>query len=172
MKKHVYFLLAAMTISLGLTSNAAPKPSPASSPAVTTNPLLKESTLPYQFPPFDKIKDADFQPAIEQGMAEQLQEIGKIANQKEKPTFDNTIVAMEKSGRLLQRANRTFSNLNACNTNPAMQQIDKELSPKLAAHQDAIRLNGPLFARIQSLYNQREQLKLDPESKYLLERYY
>ncbi|MGZ5023167.1 MAG: M3 family metallopeptidase, partial [Chthoniobacterales bacterium] len=132
----------------------------------------KESTLPYQFPPFDKIKDADFQPAIEQGMAEQLQEIEKIANQKEKPTFDNTIVAMEKSGRLLQRANRTFSNLNACNTNPEMQKIDKELSPKLAAHQDAIRLNGPLFARIQSLYNQREQLKLDPESKYLLERYY
>ena len=136
------------------------------------NPLLKESTLPFQFPPFDKIKNDDFQPAIEQGMKEQLQEVDKIASQKEKPTFENTIVAMEKSGRLLARANRTFSNLNACNTNPEMQKIDKELSPKLAAHQDAIRLNGPLFARIQALYDQRDQLKLDAESKYLLERYY
>src|ERR1700759_5579816 len=165
-------VLFAMTASFCLTSSGAPKSSPAPSAATSGNPLLKESTLPYQFPPFDKIKNEDFQPAIEEGMAEQLQEIEKIANQKDKPTFDNTIVAMEKSGRLLLRANRTFSNLNACNTNPAMQQIDKELSPKLAAHQDAIRLNGPLFARVESLYNQREQLKLDPESAYLLERYY
>ncbi len=148
-----------MTIPFGLTSGA-------------DNPLLHESTLPYQFPPFDKITNADFQPAIEQGMTEHLQEIEKIANQKDKPTFQNTVVAMEKSGKLLQRANRTFSNLNACNTNPEMQKIDKDLSPKLAAHQDAIRLNGPLFARIQNLYDQRDKLGLDPESKFLLERYY
>ncbi len=136
------------------------------------NPLLKQSTLPYQFPPFDKLKNEHFQPAIEQGMAEQLKEIEKIATQKEKPTFENTIVEMEKSGRLLQRANRVFSNLNGCNTNPEMQRIDKELSPKFAAHGDAIRLNGPLFVRIETLYNDREKLGLDPEAKFLLERYY
>ncbi len=164
MKKNVCLLFFAMTIPFGLTSSAATP--------VVSNPLLKESTLPYQFPPFDKIKNENFQPAIEQGMVEHLAEIEKIANQKDKPTFQNTIVAMEKSGKLLQRANRTFSNLNACNTNPEMQKIDKDLSPKLAAHQDAVRLNSPLFARIQSLYDQREKLGLDAESKFLLERYY
>ena len=136
------------------------------------NPFLEQSKLPYQFPPFDQIKDEHFQPAIEQGMAEQLKEMEKIAAQKEKATFENTIEAMERTGRLLYRARQTFSNLNACNTNPTIQKIDKDLSPKLAAHQDAIRLNPQLFARIQSLYDEREQLKLDAESKYLLERYY
>ncbi|MFL6568473.1 MAG: M3 family metallopeptidase [Chthoniobacterales bacterium] len=152
--------------------NAAILNSARAADTASDNPLLQESTLPYQFPPFDKIKNEHFQPAIEQGMAEQLKEVETIADQKEKPTFENTIVAMEKSGRLLTRANRTFSNLNGCNTNPEMQRIDKELSPKLAAHQDAIRLNGPLFKRIETLYNDREKLKLDPESKWLLERYY
>ena len=155
---------------VGVAHAADPTPTPAT--PMTENPLLKESTLPYQFPPFDKIKDEHYQPAIEQGMAEQLKEVEKIASQKDKPTFENTIVALEKSGRLLTRANRIFSNLNGANTNPEMQKIDKELSPKLAAHQDAIRLNGPLFARIQNLYDQKDKLKLDPESAFLLERYY
>lgn len=152
--------------------NAAILNSARAADSASDNPLLQESTLPYQFPPFDKIKNEHFQPAIEQGMAEQLKEVEAIANAKDKPTFENTIVAMEKSGRLLTRAYRTFSNLNGCNTNPEMQRIDKELSPKLAAHQDAIRLNGPLFKRIETLYNDRDKLKLDPESKWLLERYY
>ncbi|MFL6531328.1 MAG: M3 family metallopeptidase [Chthoniobacterales bacterium] len=152
--------------------NAAILNSARAADTASDNPLLQESTLPYQFPPFDKIKNEHFQPAIEQGMAEQLKEVEAIADQKDKPSFENTIVAMEKSGRLLTRANRTFSNLNGCNTNPEMQRIDKELSPKLAAHQDAIRLKGPLFKRIETLYNDREKLKLDPESKWLLERYY
>ena len=115
----------------------------------TENPLLKESMLPFHFPPFDKIKNGDFKPAIEAGMREQLKEIETIAGNTEKPTFENTIVAMEKTGRLLDRAERTFDNLNACNTNPEMQKIDKEMAPKLSAHRDAIHLNGKLFARIQ-----------------------
>ncbi|HEV3410389.1 MAG TPA: hypothetical protein VG095_08845, partial [Chthoniobacterales bacterium] len=169
----IFLLVSMTTLPLRAAPEAKTKSSPAAATkAATANPLLQESKLPYFFPPFDKIKDEHFQPAIEQGMAEQLKEIEKIANQKEKPTFDNTIVAMEKSGRLLYRGRQVFSNLNACNTNPTMQKIDKELSPKLAAHQDAIRLNGPLFARIQTLQDQRDQLKLDAESKYLLERYY
>jgi len=149
-----------------------PKASPTPAPSSSANPLRTESTLPYQIPPFDRIKNEHFQPAIEEGMREQLKEVDTIAKKTDKPTFENTIVAMERSGRLLQRAQRTFSNLNGANTNPTMQKIDKELSPKLAAHQDAIRLNGALFARIQNLYDQRDQLGLDPESKFLLLRYY
>ncbi len=140
--------------------------------AEDVNPLLTESTLPYQFPPFDQIRNEHFQPAIEKGMAEQLRDIEKIASSSEAPTFENTIVAMERSGRLLVRAERTFGNLNSANTNPEMQRIDKELSPKLSAHRDAIRLNGPLFARVQKIYDEREKLGLDPESKFLVERYY
>src|SRR5712671_6391279 len=136
------------------------------------NPLLKESVLPYQYPSFDKIKDEHFVPAIEAGMREQLKEIDPIANNSEAPTFDNTIVALERTGRFLDRAERTFSNLNACDTNPARQKIDKEMAPKLAAHHDEIFLNPKLFARVQALYEQRDKLGLDPESAYLLERYY
>src|SRR5262252_9104550 len=136
------------------------------------NPLLKESALPYHFPPFDKIKNEDFQPAIEAGMREQLKEIEPIANNSEQPTFDNTIVALERTGRLLDRAYRTFSNLNACDTNPTRQKIDKEIAPKLAAHRDEIFLNPKLFARVKALYDKRNELGLAPESAYLLERYY
>lgn len=140
--------------------------------STASNPLLKESALPFHFPQFDKIKNSDFAPAIETGMKEQLKEIGPIANSTEKPTFDNTIVALERTGRLLDRAQRTFQNLNACNTNPEMQKIDKEMSPRLAAHNDEIHLNPKLFARVQQLYDDRDKLGLDPESAYLLERYY
>src|SRR5437867_10474267 len=146
--------------------------SPVQNPDMADNPLLTESSLPYHIPPFDKIKDEHFTPAIEEGMRQQLKEVETVANNSEKPTFDNTIVALERTGRLLDRAERTFENLNACNTNPEMQKIEKEMAPKLSAHRDAIHLNGKLFARIQELYDNRENLGLDPESAYLLERYY
>jgi peptidyl-dipeptidase Dcp len=136
------------------------------------NPLLTESSLPYHIPPFDKIKDEHFTPAIEEGMREELKEVEAVADNSEKPTFDNTIVALERTGRLLDRAERTFSNLNACNTNPTLQKIETEIAPKLSAHRDAIHLNGKLFARIQELYDNHDNLGLDPESAYLLERYY
>ena len=146
--------------------------SPVQNPNTADNPLLTESSLPYHVPPFDKIKDEHFAPAIEAGMREQLKEVEAVANNSEKPTFDNTIVALERTGRLLDRAERTFSNLNACNTNPTLQKIDKEMAPKLAAHRDEIFLNPKLFARVQELYDNRNNLGLDPESAYLLERYY
>ncbi len=135
------------------------------------NPLLIESTLPYHLPPFDRIKDADFAPALEQGMADHLKEVEAIADDPAPVTFDNTIVALERSGRLLERVDLLFSNLAGANTNPAIQKIETEMAPKQAAHADAVRLNTKLFARIQSLYDQRDQLGLDAESKYLLERY-
>src|SRR6267143_1310352 len=152
----------ALTAQITAVSAAAP----------VDNPLLKESALPYHYPPFDKIKDEHFTPAMEAGMREQLKEIGPIANNSEKPTFENTVVALERTGRLLDRAETTFSNLNSCNTNPAPQKIETEIAPKLAAHHDAIHLNGKLFARIQQLYDNRDKLGLDPDSAYFLERYY
>src|SRR5204863_5152641 len=136
------------------------------------NPLLTESALPYQLPPFDKIKDEHFVPAMEAGMREQLKEVDAVANLSDKATFENTVVALERTGRLLDRAERTFDNLNACNTNPTLQKIETEMAPKLAAHRDAIHLNSKLFARVQELYDNRDKLGLDPESAYLLERYY
>ncbi len=139
---------------------------------MTENPLLTESALPFHLPPFDKIKDEHFTPAFEKGMADELKEVDVIAANPDKPTFENTIVALERSGQLLARVDRIFSNLNACNTNPAMLEIDKQMAPKLAEHADAIHLNTALFARIQTLYDGRDKLGLDPESKWLIERYY
>src|SRR5437016_8198287 len=101
-----------------------------SAAAPADNPLLKESTLPYHYPSFDKIKNEHFAPAIEAGMREQLKEIEPIANNSEKSTFDNTVVALERTGQLLDRAERTFENLNACKTNPEMQKIEKEMTTK------------------------------------------
>ena len=171
------FRILAILAAMQITSSSlnAEKPSAKNSPspsAAGDNPLLVESTLPYHAPPFDKIKDEHFVPAMEAGMHKQLEEVDAIAAMSEKPTFDNTVVALERTGRLLDRAERTFSNLNACNTNPALQKIETEMAPKLSAHRDAIHLNGKLFARIQELYDNREKLGLDPESSYLLERYY
>jgi peptidyl-dipeptidase Dcp len=167
---------AALGVIVAMTHIAAisviAQTSPVQNPNMADNPLLTESSLPYHIPPFDKIKDEHFVPAIEAGMRDQLKEIEPIANSSEKATFDNTIVALERTGQLLDRAQRTFSNLNACDTNPARQKIDKEMAPKLAAHRDEIFLNPKLFARVQELYDNRNNLGLDPESAYLLERYY
>src|SRR6266700_489571 len=166
-------ILAAMQItSTSLNAEKPPVKSVPSSPAASDNPLLAESTLSYHAPPFDKIKDEHFVPAIDAGMREQLKEVDTIAASSEKPSFDNTVVALERTGRLLDRAERTFSNLNAADTNPTRQKIETELAPKLSAHHDAVLLNSKLFARIQELYSNREKLGLDPESSYLLERYY
>jgi peptidyl-dipeptidase Dcp len=134
-----------------------------------SNPFYAESTLPFHAPPFDKIKDGDYQPAIEAGMAEQLSEIQVIADNPAAPTFVNTLVAMEKTGQLFQRATAAFGAVTGANTNPVLQKVQAEEAPKLAAHADAIYLNGKLFARVAAVYKQRESLKLDPESLRLLE---
>ena len=139
---------------------------------MTENPLLKESSLDFHYPPFDQIKDAHFAPAYEKGMAEQLKEIEPIAANPAPPTFENTIVALEKTGELLGRVDRIFSNLSSANTNPTLQKIETDMAPKLSAQQDAIYLNGPLFKRVETLYNNRAKLGLDPESTWLIERYY
>jgi peptidyl-dipeptidase Dcp len=136
------------------------------------NPFAAPSTLPFNLPPFDRIHDGDFRPAFEAGMAEQLREVAAIAHNPEPPSFDNTIVALERSGRRLQRVENTFSNLNACNTDPEMQRIDTEMAPLLAAQQDAIHLNAAMWARVAALYDRRASLHLDAESLQLLTRYH
>jgi peptidyl-dipeptidase Dcp len=137
-----------------------------------SNPFYAPSSLPFRAPPFDKIKDEDFQPAIEAGIAQQQAEIQAIANSPEPPTFDNTIVAMEKTGQLLDRVSAVFEGVTGANTNPTLQKVKTLEAPKLAAHQDFIFLNAKLFARIAAIYKQRASLKLDPESLRLVEHDY
>ena len=136
------------------------------------NPFDAPSTQPFHLPPFDRIHDSDYRPAFQAGMAEQLRQVAAIAHNGEPPTFANTIVALEKSGRLLERVETTFSNLNSCNSDPEMQQIDTEMAPLLAAQRDAIHLNPALWARVDELYNRRASLQLDAESLQLLTRYH
>ncbi|MBS0582580.1 MAG: dipeptidyl carboxypeptidase II, partial [Proteobacteria bacterium] len=139
---------------------------------LTGNPLAEPSTLPFEAPPFDKIRDGDFQPAIEEGMRRQIAEVKRIANNPEAATFDNTLVALEKTGALLTRAQRVFSALAQANTNDILQRVQKEEAPRLAAHSDAIFLDAKLFARVKSVYDKRAGLGLDAESLRLTERYY
>ena len=136
------------------------------------NPFFAPSTLPFQAPPFDKIKDEDFQPAMEAGMAQEEAEIETIANNPDAPTFDNTIVALEKSGQLLERVDAVFGGVTGANTNPALQKVKTIEAPKLAAHQDFIHLNTKLFSRIAVIYKERATLQLDAESLRLVEKTY
>ncbi|HTP40629.1 MAG TPA: M3 family metallopeptidase [Steroidobacteraceae bacterium] len=136
------------------------------------NPFDQPSTLPYQLPPFAQIHDADYLPAFTAGMAQQLREVAAIANDPAAPTFANTVVALERSGALLNRVNKVFFNLSSSNTDPAMEKIEQEIAPKLSVHQDAIWLNPKLFARFETLHEHAATLHLDPESQQLLDRYY
>ncbi|HEY5851739.1 MAG TPA: M3 family metallopeptidase, partial [Lysobacter sp.] len=138
----------------------------------SVNPFFSDSPLALHYPQFDKIKDADFAPAFDAGMAEQLKEIDAIANSAEKPTFDNTIIAMEKSGRTLGRATTVFFNLVGTDTNPTREKLQGTYAPKFSAHRDAINLNAKLFARVKALYDTRTTLGLDAQGVRLIERYY
>ncbi len=139
---------------------------------MSTNPFATASSLPYQAPPFNRIQNADYQPAIEQGMRDQIGEIQNIIANAEAPTFENTIVALERSGALLTRVNKVFAAVVLANTNDTLQQVQQEEAPRLAAHLDAIHLNATLFHRIKSLYDRRNALHLSGVQKTLLERYY
>jgi len=156
--------------TIGVTAQAGPGGAAVrAAKATAANPFSKASTLPFETPDFTKIENSDFQPAIEEGMKLQRAEVEKIANDPAIPTFENTIVAMEKTGAMLNRVMAVFELLAGADTNPTLQKVQEVEAPKLAAHQDAIFLNPKLFARIQKLYDQRATLKLDPESARLLE---
>jgi peptidyl-dipeptidase Dcp len=136
-----------------------------------SNPFYEESTLPFHAPDFSRIKNSDFKPALEAGMKQKLSEIEKIEDNPDSPGFENTIVAMEKAGALLQRTSLVFNTLAGANTNPELQAVQEAVAPQLAATDDSIYLNSKLFNRVHGLYNQRDQLKLDSESLRLLEFY-
>ena len=136
------------------------------------NPFYTESSLYMKYPEFDKIKNKHYTPAFEKGMADHMAEIDAIAERADSPTLENTIISMEKSGALLDRVATVFFAITSANTNDEMEKIRSEMAPKLSAHSDQILLNGKLFHRVKTIYEQRDQLGLDAESKRLVEKYY
>ena len=137
-----------------------------------SNSLLIESSLDFHAPAFDKIKNSDYAPAFSEGIQIQLAEISKIADNKSEATFENTLVALEKSGRLLKRVSLVFGLLTSANTNPELQKLQEDIAPKLSAVNDAIYLNTNFYQRVEKIYLNRAQLNLDAESKRLVEYYY
>src|SRR5215831_16682464 len=164
------FLFAAIVI-IGMSTIPAIA-SDTQTPYGPGSPFYAPSKLPYQAPPFDKIADDDYIPAMDAGMAEEQKEMEAIANNPDPPTFENTFVAMEKAGRLLRRVQGAFFTVVSANTNPALQKVRAVEAPKLAAHRDEILLNDKLFQRVSTIYNQRKSLNLDPESLRLVEYTY
>lgn len=136
------------------------------------NPLLSESTLPYGAPDFSKINDKDFKPAMLEGISQQQKAVAAIVNSEEEPTFENTVIALEKSGELLNRSSQIFYALAGTNTNETLQAVEEEMAPKFAAINDEIYLNEKLFQRFKTLYDKKKSLNLDAESLKLLEEYY
>ena len=136
------------------------------------NPFMNASTLPYQAPDFSKIRNTDFAPALEEGIKQQFAEIEQIANNQNEPTFENTLVAIEKSGELLTRVMNVFGMLSSANTDAVLQKLQEDIAPKLAALQDAVMLNDKLFERVKVLYQKKDELALDKESARLLQYYY
>jgi len=161
----LFLLIAATGICAAQAKSAASKFGP-------SNPFYAPSTLPFQATPFDKIKDSDYQPAIDAGMAQQLKEVEAIANNPAPPTFENTLVALERSGQLYNRAWNAFNLVSQANTDPELEKVQDYEAPRTAARQDAINLNAKLFTRIKAIYDQRASLSLNPESMRLVEYQY
>ena len=164
--KTILLRSAAMLLVTGAAFAAAAQAPTASGPFATA------STLPFQAPRFDQIKDGDYQPGFEQAMAIQMAEVRAIADNPAAPTFDNTIVALEKSGRMLDRVTMAFFGVVQANTNDTLDKVQAAEAPRLSQHQDAINLDPKLFARVQTLYAKRASLKLTPEQAQLLEVYH
>jgi len=158
--------ILALAIAVGDAPNAAAQEE------MADNPFFAESPLPHQHPPFDRIDDAHYAPAFERGMADQIAEVEAIAGATEPPTFENTIVALERSGQLLNRVAATFFALSSADTNDAINAIRNEMAPRLAAHTDRMLLDPDLFARVEALYEQRDALGLDDEARRLVGEYY
>ncbi|WP_299803232.1 M3 family metallopeptidase [uncultured Shewanella sp.] len=170
---HKTLVAAAITATLALSACSTTSPENQTAVMVQAqNPFLQASTLQYQAPDFTKIKDEHFQPALELGIREHYQQVLTIANNPEAATFENTIVALEKSGELLTRTSKVFYNLAGTDSNPTLRKLQGEMAPKMAAHSDNINLNPALFTRIETLYNQRENLGLSAEENRLVEVYY
>jgi peptidyl-dipeptidase Dcp len=163
---HMKKTMMALTGSLLLACGTADQES------MSTNPFFEPYNTPFEVPPFDKIKNEHFAPAIREGIKQQQAEIDAIVNNAEAPTFANTIEAMENSGDLLARVSTVFYNLNSANTNDSIQAIAKELAPEISKHGDNISLNEKLFAKVKVIWDGKDQLGLNPEQQKLLEKTY
>ena len=174
MKFKIIIGLSSCILFMGGCTVPTPKTITVESTTVSTgqNPFYTESSLYMKYPEFDKIKNKHYTPAFEKGMAVHMAEMETIANHNVNPTFNNTIMAMETSGALLDRVSTVFFSLTSANTNDEMEKIRSDMAPKLSAHSDQILLNGKLFHRVKTIYEQRDQLGLDTESKRLVEKYY
>jgi peptidyl-dipeptidase Dcp len=172
MMKILSISTAAVLMVLSSCGNNNNKPNENKNSMSPNNPFIHPSTLPYQVADFNVIKDSDFKPAIEEGIRLQLIEVDSIANNTATPTFENTLVALEKSGQMLNRVNLVFNLLTGANTDPILDKVSEDVAPDLAAANDAIFLNTKLFKRVEAIYKQREQLNLDSESHRLVEYYY
>ena len=139
---------------------------------MTANPLLSDWTTPFELPPFDQINPTHFEEAFEAAMSEARSESDAIAELADEPSFENTITALEKSGEKLTKVARTFFNLSSADTNEALQEIERDIAPKLAKHSSDMLLNEKLFSRIAALWNARDTLDLNDEDAKVLERYH
>ena len=137
-----------------------------------SNPFLEPSTLPFGMPPFAEIRDEHYAPAFEIGMEEHLREIRDITMKRDMPTFENTLIPLAKAGQTLERVATVFFNKVSADGNEATAELEEEIAPKLAAHSDAIKLDSQLYWRIKTIHDQLDDLGLDAESRYLVERYY
>ena len=164
MKIKTLLLFSAITSAVSVNSQEKNK--------ANMNPFFETYTTPYQVPPFHLIKNEHFKPAILEGIKKQEAEINAIVSNKEKPTFDNTVLAMENSGKLLSKVNTVFYNLNSANTNEEIQAIAKELASKLSAHNDNIFLNDALFQKVKMVWDNQNDFKLNEEQRKILENLY
>jgi peptidyl-dipeptidase Dcp len=167
MKKPSLLLILALGLSVSACTDKSDKIAD-----LKDNPFMEESTLPYFAPDFTKIKNEHFKPAFLEGMRQQTEAINTITSNTEEPTFDNTVLAIEKSNELLGRVSRVFSALTGANTNDELQEVQSFLAPLLSAQNDTIYLNDALFQRLKTLYEKKSELNLDAESLKLLENYY
>ncbi|PVW16555.1 M3 family metallopeptidase [Marixanthomonas spongiae] len=172
MKKITSLLLLALTVTACNNSTKNPEKNDAEMKTDSIeNPFFTVSSLPYQAPDFSKIKDGDYRPALQKGIEAKKQAIEAIATNPDAPTFENTVVALEKSGELLNRTRQVFGAMTSANTNDTLQAIQEDMAPKFAALNDAIYLNEALYQRFKTLSDKKETLDLDAESKKLLENY-
>ena len=166
--KHTSF--AILPIALAVACGAPEQKAEHTVDTATANPLAAKSTLVFQAPLFNLIKDSDYEPAIEAGMKKQLEEVRVIVENKEAPSFENTIVAMEKSGQDLTRAAKIFFGLTGSATNDTLQAVKARLAPKLTAHGDAITMNDALFQRVKAVHDGLATDSMDPVRTRLVER--
>ena len=169
--KKVLILISIVLLSIQCTSKKEEMNTMPDS-GLSNNPLLKKWNTPFGTAPFDKIKSEDYLPAIEFGMQEHDKEIKNIVNNKDKPTFDNTIIALEKSGSTLKKVTHLFDAVESANTDDVLKATSKKIRPELSAHYDKINMNKKLFDRVNTVYEQKDKFDLSGEDKKLLEETY